>query len=239
MKFQSRNVVHTTKALREEFDELMVLTAKEIREVDLDILRVRITCFVKGELTKVDELIDKHLTKIEDLHTPAQILNYLLRHGFLGYINYTLIAVFQKAARSELLQKHIEEYTKDYRLFLEFSLKDVHRVFKEFPDLHPTCLAGLPTFKIHLEDEWDGRSVYEWKEVLEKRFKWPKDLNIVKIEENCVIIMCAIWPKFAEIVVKDLTDAEVIADLEKEGVTFVLSPQLLAFKQDYNAESMV
>ena len=76
--------------------------------------------------------------------------------------------------------------------------------------------------------------MHEWKELLERQFSCPRALNIVKISENCIIITCTLWPKFAEDVVRDLTDPKVIADLKKEGVTIDISPQLLAFFMAYH-----
>ena len=220
---------------------MMIFTAKEIRLADTEELRYEISKFVKREKRKVNETvegtgntlmsetIDTHLSRIEDFVTPSAILNYLYRHEFIGYINYALLKTIQKVIRSKLLDKHMEEYEKDYQLFLHCALEDIHAAFKECPDLQPNYHVGLPSFTIHLESDWDGRSMYEWKELFEKRFSWPETLNIVKISENCIIITCTVWPKYAEDVVRDLTDPKVIADLKKEGVSIDIGPQLLAY----------
>ena len=221
---------------------MMIFTAKEIQLADIDELRYRISEFVKHERRKVNETvkeigntfmdettIDTHLSRIEDSVKQTDILNYLYRHEFIGYINYVLLKIIQKVIRSKLLDKHMEEYEKDYHLFLQCALEDIHAAFEKCPELQPNYPVGLPSFTIHLESDWDGRSMYEWKELLERRFSWPETLNIVKISENCIIITCTVWPKYAEDVVRDLTDPKVIADLKKEGVTIDISPQLLAY----------
>ena len=206
----------------------MVFMEKEMQPKDAKELRFGINSYFKDERI-VNEMIETHLSRIEDYVEPSAILNYLYRHEFIGYINYALVKEVQEVVKSRLLDKHIEEYEKDYQSFLQLALKDIHAAFKKCPDLEPNYPVGLPKLTIHLESDWDGRSMYEWKELFERRFTWPKKLNIVKISENCIIITCAVWPKFAEDVLRDLTDPKVIADLKKEGVTIDISPQLLAY----------
>ena len=228
-EIQNYNVVEAARALKEEFNELMAFTAKEIRLADAEELRFRINAFVKDERGKPCEVVETHLSRIEDYVAPSAILNYLYRYEFIGYINYALIKVVQKQIQSKLLDKHIKEYENDYQLFLQCALKDIHAAFKSCPDLQPNYPVGLPSFIIHLESEWDGQSMYKWKELFERRFSWPETLNVVKISENCITITYTVWPKFAEEVAKDLTDPEIISDLKKEGVTIKISPQLQAY----------
>ena len=203
---------------------MMIFILKEVQLADAEELKYRIHSLVKHEI-KVNETIEEHLVRIEDFKAPSAILMYLYRHEFIGYINYALLKKVQEVMKSRLLDKHMEEYEKDYQLFLQCALNDTHAAFKKCPDLQPNYPVGLPSFTIHLESDWDGRSMYEWKELFEKRFSWPETLNVVKISENCTE-----WPKFAEDVVKDLTNPKVIADLNKnEGMTSDISPQLLAY----------
>ena len=225
---ESYNVVGAAQTLKKGFDEMMIFILKEAQLADAEELKYRINKFVKNA-GKVNETIEAHLSRIEDFVAPSAILRYLYRHELIGYINYALLKIVQEMIKSKLLDKYMEEYDKDYQLFLTCALKDIHDAFKECPDLHPNYPVGLPSFKIHLESDWDGRSMYEWKDLFERRFSWPETLNIVKISENCIIITCSVWPNFAEDVVKDLTDPKVIANLKNEGVTIDISPQLLAY----------
>ena len=225
---ESYDVVGAAQTLKEEFDEMMIFILKEVQLADVEELKYRINSFVKHEI-KVNETIEAHLSRIEDFVTPSAILRYLYRHEFIGYINYTLLKLVQKVMKSKLLDKHMEEYKKDYHLFLQCALEDIHAAFRKCLELQPNYPVGLPKLTIHLESDWDGRSMYEWKELLERRFSWPETLNIVKISENCIIITCTVWPEYAEDVVRDVTDPKVIADLKKEGVTIDISPQLLAY----------
>ena len=213
---------------------MMIFTAKEIRLADTEELRYRVCSFVKHE-RRVNETVERignetietHLSRIEDSVTPSSILNYLYRHEFIGYINYALLKIVQEVIRSKLLDKHMKEYEKDYHLFLQCALNDTHAAFKKCPELHPNYPVGLPSFTIHLESDWDGRSMYEWKELFERRFSWPETLNVVKISGNG---NGTAWSKFVEDGVKDLTNPKVIADLNKnEGMTSDISPQPQAY----------
>ena len=227
---QGQDTVKAARALKEKFDDLMALAVREVQTANAHDMRFRISSFVKDERKLPNDVIENHLCRIEDYVEPAAILNYLFRHHFIGYINYALIKVVQKVINKKILDEHIEEYKKDYRLFLQYTLKDIHDAFKKCPDLQPDYPVGLPKLTIHLESVWNGRSMYEWKEVLESRWSdWPENLIIERISENCIIITYSVWPKLASDVVKDLTDL-VISDLKKEGVSIDISDQLFAFK---------
>ena len=203
---------------------MMEFISKEVKLVDAEKLRYKINSFLKHE-RKVNETLETHLSRIEDFKAPSAILMYLYRHEFIGYINYALLKKVQEVMKSRLLDKHMKEYEKDYHLFLQCALNDTHAAFKKCPELQPNYPVGLPSFTIHLESDWDGQSMYEWKELFERRFSWPETLNVVKISENYTVL-----PKFAEDVVKDLGNPTVIADLNKnEGMTSDISPQLLAY----------
>ena len=221
--------METARALKEKFNDLMALAVQEVRTADADVLRFRISSFIKDE-KKLNKAIECHLLRIEDCVEAPAVLNYLFRNHFIGYINYALIKVVQKVINSKRLDECIEEYKNDYQLFLRYTLKDIHDAFERCPDLQPDYPVGLPKLTIHLESVWNGRSMYEWKEVLESRWPdWPENLIIERISENCIIIIYSVWPKLASDVVKDLTDL-VISDLKEEGVSIDISDQLLAFK---------
>ena len=236
---QNCNVVEALKALKDEFNDLIEFTATEVNTVNLAQLVSRITSFVVGNVEKpsdVTDVITTHIAIAEEKYTlPSAALNYLRLHSFVGYINYGLVKACQIVTRSVLLEKRISEYEKDYRLVLECSLKNIHTAFKKCPDLKADYVVGLPNFVIHLASEWEGRKMYEWKELLRKRFgssNWPESLAIEDITENCILIRCAVWPIFAKDVIDDLTNDTILAKLKQDGVTIQdISPKLLAYKQ--------
>ena len=202
-------------------------------------MRYKISKYFRDEAwpEKINKVIEGHLSRIEKYNSSNAIWNYFYRQHFIGYINYSLITVFQKIIQSPLLDQRIEEYEKDYKCFLELSLKDVHNVFQQVPDLNPVYPAGLPKFKIHLQSEWDGRSVLELQEFLQLCRIHPEQLMIAKIEQNCIIITFAVLPHNVHSVVECLTDTEVTSILESHGVTVHCDELLLMYTTPSVADS--
>ena len=135
--------------------------AKEIEVVDVFWLCLEMENFFKiAETGTSAGEVHSHLIKLRDYKSPNSILNHLVRHKFLGYINYSLIKVFQKVTKSQLLDKRIEEYEKDYKIFLVRNFRDIDNVFQQCPDIFQEYPVGIPKFKIHLKSKWEGESVF-------------------------------------------------------------------------------
>ena len=218
--------------LMEDFDELSRFVVEEIKQVDVEQLRFEITKYFKQE-GQINQVIEGHLSKIEDYNSSNAVWNYFFRHDFIGYINYSLVKVFQQTVKSPLLAKRIEIYEKDYKSFLELSLMDVHNVFQQCPDLNPEYPAGIPKFKIHLQSEWDGKSMLELREFLERCRLNPDDIDqliIARIEQNCIIVTFAVLPHIAQRVVECLTAKDVAIILESNGVSVDISKELLQYQ---------
>ena len=94
----------------------------------------------------------------------------------------------------------------------------VLQLFQRRPDLAPTFPVGLPKLEIHLDTPWQDRTIYEWKECLQKRFSWPPNLIIRSIYQKCVTLTCAVLPFFVASIIRDLNDPHVLNELEYEGV---------------------
>ena len=77
------------------------------------------------------------------------------------------------------------------------------------------------------ESQWEGRSTYSWKELLDKQFNWPPHVHVTSVTRNCIIIEYSVLPFFAPAVVRDLTDPLVLAVLKRQGVTVKLSQKLI------------
>ena len=172
--------------LEKEFDYLSSVLVNEIKQADVDQLRLLISIYFYQE-GQINQVIEGHLSRIEDYNSSIAVWNYFIRQYFIGYINYSLVKVFQQTVKSPLLTKLIEEYEKDYRIFLELSFMDVHNAFQQCPDLTVEYPVGIPKFKIHLQSEWDGKTILELREFLE-RCRLNRDdidqLMIVSIEQS-------------------------------------------------------
>ena len=110
-----------------------------------------------------------------------QTLSFLTERGYIGYINYDLLQVLSKQHHPLL---HFDWYEHEYRSFLEMGLEDPLLFLKECPDLQRSYPIGLPKFTIHLKSKWNGRSVYEWKELLEKQHSWPEKFEVLRIKQD-------------------------------------------------------
>ena len=222
-----------------EFEELLVVIQKLIREVDLDDLKLRITWFFNAENAITPE-IQKIILELRSLTTPQEVLSFLVINKFIGYLNYELIKAFQKAVKCNEMKIKIEEYEKKHDVFLrQFSYSAMIDAFQKNPKLAPVSVVGLPEFTVKLKTPWEGKDAYTWKEFFEKILTWPTHLIIVSIKRNCVVLTYAVLPFFISSAARDLQDPLIIKRLEKEGVSVDLSSDLLKLgKKENNTEDI-
>ena len=219
--------VEAAKSLRKAFNNLVEFALPMISELSVHILKLRINTYIRDEQQNTHEVL-KHLDDLEQKSTPSGILNFLINRNFLGYLNYELLEVFEGMVSSNELTFKIQEYKTDHDKFLLCTdFKTLVKVFKERPELRPASAVGLPKFTLHLESQWEGRSTYSWKELLDKQFNWHSHIHVTSIIRNCIIIEYSVVPFFAPSVVRDLTDPLVLAVLKRQGVTVKLSPELI------------
>ena len=220
--------VEAAKTLRKAFNNLVVeFVLPMISELDVDKLKLRINMYIRDEQQITPE-VQKHLEKLDKKSTPSSILNFLIARNFLGYLNYELLEVFEGMVSSDELTSKIQNYKTDHDKFLQCTdFKTLVKVFKEKSELRPASAVGLPKFALHLESQWEGRSTYSWKELLDKQFNWPPHVHVSSITRNCIIIEYSVLPFFAPAVVRDLTDPLVLAVLKRQGVTVKLSQELI------------
>ena len=217
------DTVVEAKKLKQEFEELLVAILDVVRGVDLDNLKLRISWFFNAEgfiTADVQAILDQ----LQSLTSPQYILNFLVTRNFIGYLNYELTKAFQKAVKSDQLKAKIEEYEDKHDAFIRhFSFNAIIEAFRQRPSLAPVSVVGLPQLSVRLETPWEGRSVYEWKEVLAKLLTWPPHLIIVSIEKNCIVIKYAVLPFFISSVSRDLKDPHVLELLKRELATVEFS----------------
>ena len=166
---------------------------------------------------------------------------------YLGYLNYELIKVFPQAVENDentvqSLNSVIQEYEKKHEEFLSpSSFNTLIEVFKKCNSLAPDSPIGLPELKIILESEWEGKSIYDWKEFLDKEFlsSWPSHLIVTDIRKKCIILTCVVLPFFLPAVLKDLTDHQVLQKLKKHGITIKLSQSATKVVAMRNATTQV
>ena len=212
------NAVEQAKQLKEDFKDFLVLVNPETRDVSVSDLKIRINWHMTYEEDH-NECIEKYLEQLDSKSNPEEVLTWLIRRKFVGYLNYNLIKVVHlKVSKSHILEQSMEEYEKKYEAFLKLGFSSSIEIFKD-PDLAPSCPVGLPSFSIHLGTPWNGANIYSWKEFMMKRFSWPPGLLIIDVKKNCVIITYAVLPFLKLSVLRDFEDPDVLRELEDNEVT--------------------
>ena len=255
--------VSGAKHLQEEFKKLLIFAYFVISDADVGLFKLCVNYFFSSE-KKTTPQIQEQLTELDTIPTSLGVLNFLVRNNFIGYLNYKLLKEFQsmvhiveseelddvKLQDSKKVQKlktAIEKYdTKHDEFILSVNFNTIIEVFKEYPALAPVSHIGLPEFKIHLKSPWKNKRVYEWTEFFESHLTWPPYLFVTEVSKSSIIITYAVLPIFVSSVVRDLTNPEVLRELEEIGVNVQLSKELLeingliskpaTIKQDYPKE---
>ena len=213
--------------LKQEFEELLVVILESLVGVDLDDLKFRITWFFNAAGINTPE-VQAIIDELQSIPTPQIVLNFLISRNIIGYLNYQLIKAFQKAVKNDEVKVKIMEYEDKHDAFLyHFSFNAIIEAFKSNPDLAPVSTIGLPKFTVQLKDPWEGKRVYQWKEVLDRMFTWSPHLIVVSLERKCIVLTYAVLPFFISSVVQDLETPSIIKQLELEGVIVKLSSDIL------------
>ena len=212
--------------LKQEFEELLVVILKSLVGVDLDDLKLRISWFFNAARENTPD-VQAIIDELQSKPSPQIVLNFLISRNIIGYLNYQLIKAFQKAVKNDEVKAKIEKYEEKHDTFLyHFSFNAIIEAFKTYPDLAPVSTIGLPNFTVQLKEPWEGKRVYQWKEVLDRMFTWSPHLIVVSLERKFVLTY-AVLPFFISSVVQDLETPSIIKQLELEGVSVKLSSDIL------------
>ena len=244
LKFKSdtEKAVSAARQLKDEFAKLLTIAYYVVGAADIDLFKLCVNWFFNSERQTTPQIQEK-LTELDKMPTSLGILNFVVRNNFIGYLNYKLLKEFQTmvaeseeledvkivgSKKLEKLKTGIKKYDAQHDEFiLSVSFNTIIEVFKQYPDLAPVSHIGLPKFKIHLEAPWKNKRVYEWTEFFELRLSWPPFLFITQVSMNSIVFTYAVLPIFVSSVVRDLTNPEVIRELEENGVKVQLSNELL------------
>ena len=218
------NAISEAKNLQQEFLDLLKAVYESLGDVDSGLLKLHINCFLTLEVCD-EQAIQEHSDKLELVLTSKGILNFLISRRFLGYLNYELLKVFSELAGNDVINHKIELYEQHHNAFIsQVSFSNFIHIFTRD---HASPI-GLPNLKIRLSKPWEGKSVYEWKELIERRFNhWPPYLMIESVSRNCVILIYGVLPFFIPFVASDIANDEVIAELNNKGVTLEPSSELV------------
>ena len=191
-------------------------------------LKLKINLFLQYARETTPE-VQPILDDMEDrCHSPEGVVLFLVNRNLLGYLNFELLNVFKQflPENYEIIDK-IAEYRSKHKIFICQNLKNIVHVFRENPRLAPASVVGLPMIKVHLTEPWQGKSYYQWKEIMENIVDWPDHLLIKSIDINCVIITYHVLPFILSRVVNDLTNERIVRRFSAVGATFTISSEVL------------
>ena len=221
-------LVHSrARNLVEEFDEFTLLIQAKIANVDTSVLITRLALYISRE--EEDKSISELFVQLNAMSTPKEVLIHLIVKKCIGYLNYDLLKVFHKTVgKDDEVESKFAEYETSVKRFLRGTkLCTIANLFQQYPEFAPHSLVGLPKFTVTLNTEWEGKSIFQWKELLAKKCPWASNVQIINITRNCIFIVYSVLPFFAPAVVRDLTDPLVLAVLKRQGVTVKLSQELM------------
>ena len=222
--------------MKQQFGELLGTFGASTKNIDVSNVRVRINWFFSSEVPISHSVAeDSWLCNLDNFETAESILNHLIRAKLIGHLNYKLIEVFVKALGNDsVLRSFFEAYEKEYSKLFQCDLPSLIKVFSDpilTPILTPTSALTLPDFTLRIGTKWEDSSLLSFKEAFERRFSWAQHLLILDVTQNCILVKYAVLPFFVTAVVEDLSDPEVIAELEQQDIIVELSPllQIMAY----------
>ena len=161
--------------------------------------------------------------------TPEAVLNFLVIHNLVGYLNYKLIQLFNNDLSDDIADNYKNYEEMHAQFYKRFTLNAIIEAFKREPTLSPVSTIDLPNFKVKLSNEWKGKKIYEWKELVCNIAELPQNLIFTKIEKRSIVLTYVVLPCFYGKVVEVLTDVTVLKMFAANGVEIELSEHLLQY----------
>ena len=224
------SVVSAAERLKESFEVLLFVIVSIISQANIDLvwLKLRINWFLQyaWEVTpEVRSILDK--LEVHG-HSPEGVIFFLVNRNLLGYLNFELLNVFMKFIEgNDFVNSKFADYRLKRKAFINQNLKNIVHVFRENPRLAPASVIGLPMIGVHLTEPWQGKSYYQWKEIMENIVDWSDHLLINSIDFKCVIITYHVLPFILSRVVNDLTNETIVRRFSAVGATFTISSEVL------------
>ena len=167
------------------------------------------------------------LEKLEKVEDMKDFFAFLIKHHFIGYLNYALLRKMSRLVNDSSINSQFEQYEQECTvLFNTATFKDIIEMFRQYPDLKPSSAIGLPHIVFRLTKQWHLKRVSSWNAKF-AQFPWSDSCSLGDVKKNCVLITYAVLPSILPAVLKDLRDPAVLKELEDIGVTVLQLPQLL------------
>ncbi len=224
-------VIDEIKKLQLCFNELLMLFCRELDESETANHKVaqELRTLLFNTLSPSQKTLQSIRKQLKNKNTCGEILESLASSGLIGYWNYELLEKMEILSNNpDMLKKGIEDYEKHYScLIKETDFLTLMMIFRKKPRLKPVRCIGLPTFLVKLKINGKVKMMF-WNKLVKKRFSWSDDVQLIKISLNCIVLHFSVLPIAARAMVRDLTDKQILMELEGHGITDItLSDELL------------
>ena len=227
------NAISVATKLKSTFESLlaMIVTALSVvsQNVNLNLLKIRISWYLSLTRQNPQPIRDLLFKLQREANTPVEVLSLLVIHNLVGYLNYELLELFIIDLSEDIADNYKNYEEMHAQFYKRFTLNAIIEAFKREPILSPVSTIALPNFKVKLENEWKGKRIYEWKELVSNIADLPKNLILTKIEEGSIVLTYVVLPCFYGKVVEVLIDVTVLKRFAINGVEIELSELLLQY----------
>ena len=200
--------------LKKKFAFLCIELKKVIKasNVCLEDARYFISLLLDNKLEMFRESLQK-VTNFDEFFT------FLHVHHFAGYLNYDVLKAIAELAKDEDINKKFDDYEKECMKFLQdTSFSEVLSIFRQYPDLKPATVIGLPQAVFHLNSQqWSLKKVCDWI-ISFGGICGSSAYQIDDITESSIIITYTVFPMaFADVLI-DLRDPVILNKFKDIGV---------------------
>ena len=211
---------------------MLIMALSVVSEtVNLNRLKLRISWHLSLTRENPPPIQDLLLKLQKEANTPEEVLDFLVNHNLVGYINYKLIRLFNHDLSEDIADNYKNYEEMHAQFYKRFTLNAIIEAFKREPILSPVSTDTLPNFKVKLTNKWKGKRIYKWKEIVCNVADLPQNLILTKIEEESIVLTYVVLPCFYGKVVEVLTDVSVLKRFAANGVEIELSEHLLQYGQ--------
>ncbi len=224
-------VINEIRKLQSSFNELLMLFCRDLDETETANHKVaqKLRTLIFNTLSPSQNTSQNIRRQLENKMTCGEILESLVSSGLIGYWNYELLKKMKILSNNQdMLKQHIEKYEEHYScLIKETDFLTLMMIFDKQPCLKPVHCVGLPIFLVKLKINGKVK-IWFWDKLVKKRFSWSDEVQLIKITLNCIVLHFSVLPIAARAIVRDLTNKQILMELEGKGITdIILSEELL------------
>ena len=211
--------------MRDKFSTLYIAVRRSLVANKIDLSEAKeLLCLALVDNRSLSKEMETCMAKLEKVKSMKDFFTFLIKHHFIGYLNYALLRKMSQLVNDSSINSQFEQYEQEcIVLFNTATFKEIMEMFRQKPDLKPSCAIGLPHVIFQLEKPWLLKRIYSWVTTFAK-FSWSNSASLHEIREKCVLITYGVLPSDLPDVLRDLKDPGVLKELEDVGVTVIQLP---------------